>query len=149
MLLEGKEVIVMMDANIDHQTWRNIDNLPPHHSSVRLKCLIDALFDKTMPLGVSQKVTESTRFERGHPKSGLDHVYTNKPDKLSSTQTYFTGMSDHKLLKVIRYTKSFKQLPRYVRKRSFKKFDENAFLQKLCGSNINDILHCTYTNTAT
>jgi hypothetical protein len=148
-LLEDKEVIVMMDANLDHLTWRNTDNLPPHHSSIRLKCLIDLLFEKIMPLGVSQLVTGATRFERGQPRSGLDHLYSNKPGKLSSTQTYITGMSDHKLMKVIRYTKSFKQLPRYVRKRSFKKFDEKTFLQKLSESNIAEVLECNDTDTAT
>ena len=45
-------------------------------------------------------------------KAGLDHIYTNKPEKLSSIQSYFTGMSDHKLLKVIRYSELFRQNPR-------------------------------------
>ena len=148
-LLEDKEVLVMMDANLDHLTWRTTDSLPSYHSSIRLKCLIDSLFEKIMPLGVSQLVTGATRFERGQPKSGLDHVYSNKPDKLSSTQTFLTGMSDHKLLKVIRYTKSFKQLPRYVRKRSYTNFDDKIFLQKLSESNLSEVLECTDVDTAT
>ena len=148
-LLEDKEVIVMMDANLDHLTWRSSDNLPYHHSSRRLKDLIDLLFEQIIPLGVSQLVTGATRFERGQPQSGLDHLYSNKPDKLSSTQTYFTGMSDHKLLKVIRYSKSFKQLPRYVKKRSFKRFDDNDFLRRLGESNIEEVIECDYTNAAT
>ena len=36
-LQEGKEVMVMLDANLDHLTWRNSSSLPPHHSSNRLK----------------------------------------------------------------------------------------------------------------
>ena len=148
-LLEGKEVLVMMDANLDHLTWRSTGSLASNHSSVRLKSLIDLLFEKIMPLGVSQLVTGATRFERGQPTTGLDHLYSNKPDKLSSTQTYFTGMYDHKLVKVIRYTKSFKQLPRYVRKRSFKHFDDASFLQKLSESNMADVLNCDDTNSAT
>ena len=102
-----------------------------------------------MPLGVSQLVTGATRFERGQPKSGLDHLYSNKPAKLSSTQTYFTGMSDHKLVKVVRYTKSSKQLPRYVRKRSFKKFDGKYFLDQLSNSNIGEVLECNDADKAT
>ena len=66
-LAENKEVITMMDANLDHLTWRNTDNLPPFHSSIKLKSLIDLLFDKILPLGVSQLVTGPTRFERGQP----------------------------------------------------------------------------------
>ena len=139
----------MMDANLDHLTWRSTDSLPSFHSSIKLKSLIDLLFEKIIPLGVSQLVTGATRFERGQPQSGLDHLYSNKPDKLSSIQTYFTGMSDHKLLKVIRYTKAFKQLPRYVRKRVFKNFDEKEFLQKLNESNVNEILELNDANAAT
>ena len=96
-----------------------------------------------------QLVTGATSFERGHPQSGLDHLYSNKPDKLSSVQTYFTGMSDHKLLKVIRYSKSFKQLPRYVRKRAFKNFDDNEFLTKLNESNVDEVIECDDANAAT
>ena len=36
-LQEGKEIIVMLDANIDFLTWRSSEILPPHHSSVKLK----------------------------------------------------------------------------------------------------------------
>jgi hypothetical protein len=49
-LQEDKEVIVTLDANIDHLTWRTQDNLPQHSSSVRLKSLIDALFTRIIPL---------------------------------------------------------------------------------------------------
>ena len=44
-LAENKEVIVTMDANLDFLSWRDQD-LPPQHSSSRLKPLIDALFDQ-------------------------------------------------------------------------------------------------------
>ena len=64
---EGKEVIVMLDANLDFLTWRNTDHLEPHHSSIRLKCLIDMLFNKIIPLGFSQLVTGATRMERFNP----------------------------------------------------------------------------------
>ena len=147
-LLENKEVLVMMDANIDFLTWRNAENLPPHHSSVRLKSLINELFDRIIPHGVSQLVTGATRVERGCPRTGLDHLYSNKPQKLSSVQTYLTGMSDHKLLKVIRYTKSFKHLPRYVKKRSFKNFDEEAFKVQLEECILDEILECNDVNMA-
>ena len=139
-LQEGREIIVMLDANIDFLTWRSSENLPPHHSSVKLKSLIDELFDRIMPHGVSQLVTGATRIERGYPRSGLDHIYSNRPEKLSQIETFLTGMSDHKLLKVTRYSKSFKILPRYVKKRSFKDFNKEAFKIKLGESNLEEIL---------
>ena len=148
-LQEDKEVIVTLDANIDFLTWRmDESSLPNQHSSVRLKSLIDALFDRIFPLGVTQLVRGATRIERGQPRTGLDHLYSNKPDKLSSVQTYFTGMSDHKLLKFTRFTKSLKQSPRYVRKRTFQNFDEELFKQNVAECGLEEILIYNDTNTA-
>ena len=146
-LQENKEVIVTLDANLDFLTWRK-EGLPSHHSSVRLKSLIDALFEQILPLGVTQLVTGATRFERGQPQAGLDHLYSNKPEKLSSVQTYYTGMSDHKLIKFTRFSKSFKQNPRFVTKRCFKKFDDQQFRQDLAESHLDEILSCTNPNEA-
>ena len=147
-LKEEKEVIVALDANIDHLTWKIQDSLPSHSSSVRLKSLIDALFTRIIPLGVTQLVTGATRMERGQPKTGLDHLYTNKVEKLSSVQTFLTGTSDHKLLKVVRFTKSFKHLPRYVKKRTFKCFNEEEFRNSLIESGLDEVLNCTDVNLA-
>ena len=77
---------------------RQPTSTPQQHSP---KSLINELFDRIIPHGVSQLVTGATRIERGQPRTGLDHLYSNKPEKLSSVQTHLTGMSDHKLLKVI------------------------------------------------
>ena len=86
--------------------------------------------------------------ERGQPRTGLDHLYTNKPDKLSSVQTYFTGMSDHKMIQFTRITKSFKESPRFVRKRMFKNFDEEIFKHKLEETNLDEVLACTDVDEA-
>ena len=58
-------------------------------------------------------------------------------------------MSDHKMLKVLRFSKSFKQLPRLVRKRSFKYFDTQDFLEKLSESNVEEVLGCNNVDAAT
>ena len=125
-LSEGKEVIVAMDANIDFLKWTN-DNLPPNDSTARLKPLINDLFSEIFPLGVSQMVTTPTRFWPGQPSSGLDHLYTNNPGKLSEVYTELSGGSDHRLIKVTRFAKSIKRNARYVRKRCYKGFDEEKF----------------------
>ena len=127
-LVEGKEVIVMMDANLDFIKWTN-SNLPPSDNTAKLKPLIDLLFEKIFPLGVSQVVTVATRSWPGQEDSGLDHIYTNKPDKVSSVQAEFKGGSDHKLIQITRFAKSIQRTVRYVRKRVFKNFDENEFKQ--------------------
>ena len=86
-LSEVKEFIVALDANIDQLTWRMSN--PPNNSSIKLKSLIDDLFTKIIPLGVSQLVKGPTRFEKGQPRAGLDHVYTNKVEKISDGWNIF------------------------------------------------------------
>ena len=147
-LQEDKEVIVTLDANLDHLTWRDQENLPYNSSSVRLKSLIDALFTRIIPLGVAQLVKGATRMQKGQPKTGLDHLYTNRVEKLSAVQTLFTGASDHKLLKVTRYTKSFKHLPRYVRKRVFGEFKEEESKEKVRECDLNEIFSYTDVDKA-
>ena len=61
--------------------------------------------------------------------AGLDHLYSNKPDKLSNVYTEFTGGSDHKPIKVTRYSKSMRISARYVRKRCYTKFSEVEFCE--------------------
>ena len=95
----------MMDANLDFCKWTK-DNLLSSDSTVRLKSLIDLLFTTIFPHGVSQMVTVPTRSWPGQADAGLDHIYTNKPEKLSSVYAEFSGGSDHKLVKVTRYAKS-------------------------------------------
>ena len=107
-LLEDKEVVVAMDANIDFLKWTKT-NLPANDSTKSLKPLIDVLFAKIFPHGVNQLVTVPTRTWPGQAESGLDHLYTNRPDKISEVYAEYTGGSDHKLIKVTRYSKSIKK----------------------------------------
>ena len=125
-LQTGKEVIVMMDANLDFLKWARTD-LPSSDPTHRLRPLIDQLFSRILPLGVSQLVCVPTRVWAGQQASGLDHLYTNKQDKLSEVYTEFSGGSDHRLIKVTRYAKSMKRNPRYVKKRCYKKFSAKDF----------------------
>ena len=48
-MLEGKEVEVMMDANLDFLKWKRED-LPLNDSTSRLKSLLELLFNKIKPI---------------------------------------------------------------------------------------------------
>ena len=87
---EDKEVMVMMDANIDFLRW-NDPNPHPNSSIARTRPLAEELFSRIFPHGVSQLVTVPTRSWPGQPDTGIDHVYTNKPDKLSDVQVKYQG----------------------------------------------------------
>ena len=101
----------MMDANLDFCKWTR-DDLQAADSTSRLKTLINHLFNTIFPHGVSQVVSVPTRAWPGQAAAGLDHIYTNKPEKLSSIYAEFAGGSDHKLIKVTRFVKSIKRAVR-------------------------------------
>ena len=100
----GMEVHVLGDMNLNHLNWTNM-NLPASNQSVKLRSLITALFTRILPHGVSQCVAGPTRHWPGQAPSGLDHYYTNKPDKISPVTTQHCGGSDHMLIHATRYSK--------------------------------------------
>ena len=124
-LVEGKEVVVMMDANLDFLKWTN-DNLPAGDSTLRLKPLIELLFEKIFPHGVTQLVSVATRSWPGQEDAGLDHVYTNKPEKMSGVYAEFIGGSDRKFIQITRFAKTLQRNIRYVKKEHL-----NIFLRRI------------------
>ena len=128
VLNEGKEVMVLGDINLDFLKW-NKGNLPANDSSIRLKQLNELVFNRIFPHGVKQLVTTPTRLSAVGSPSGLDHIYTNRSDKCSEVQAEIQGGSDHKLIKITRFSKVSIRKARYVKKRSFKNFCPNQFCE--------------------
>ena len=123
----GKECIVMGDFNLDFLTFHR--NNPSSSQAHRLKPLVEELFARVVPHGVKQCVVGTTRQGRvGQADSGLDHLWTNTPGKMSQIYTKFNG-SDHKVIMGVRFAKMIRNSTRYVRKRSYKNFDEEQFLK--------------------
>ena len=144
---EGKEVIAMMDANIDFCKWTRSD-LPASDNTRRLRPLIELLFSKIFPHGVSQLVSVPTRVWPGQPDAGLDHLYSNKPHKSSEVYAEFFGGSDHKLINVTRYAKSVQKSVRYLKKRSFKNFKESDFCESVKNLSWWDVYSCNCAQQA-
>ena len=137
-LIEGKEVIVLGDFNLDFLTWTNENN----PNTCKLKLLINQVFDRIFPFGVSQCVTVPTRQWPGQQDSGLDHFYTNKPEKLSNVQAIYQGGSDHKLILATRFSKSIVEKPRIIKKRIYKNFDASQFINHVRLLSWSDIYNC-------
>ena len=78
---------------------------------------------------MSQLITGPTRHFPGQVSTGLDHYYTNRPDKISTVQTHHSGSSDHMLIFAVRQSKTIRSSPRYIRKRSFKYFNPETFVK--------------------
>ena len=144
-ILEGKEVIVLGDLNLDFLTWTSdINN--PHNT--KLKPLVNQIFERILPQGVVQCVTGPTRYWPGCEPSGLDHFYTNRPEKLSEVQRIFQGGSDHNLILATRFSKAIITKPRIIKKRSYKNFNPTEFIAAVRSCSWNNIYSCRDINTA-
>ena len=133
--------------NIDHLTWTR-HGLPSNSQTVKLRPLINELFTRIFPQGVSQMVTVATRSWTNQKDSGLDHLYSNKPQKLSEIQTRSCAGSDHKFIFVVRYSKALKKSARYVTKRSYKNFRPEQFLNEVRSIKWWDLYQCIDVNEA-
>ena len=123
---EDKEIIVLGDLNICHEKW-NDENLPCTELTSKLKSLKNELFYCIMPEGFCQLVRGPSFIRQGQEKSGLDHLYTNKINKLSEVALHTNAGSDHKMIHAVRYSKTIPRSIRYVKKRVFKNFNEEGF----------------------
>ena len=146
-LSTGLEVHVLGDMNINHLNWTD-QSLPSSNQTSRLRPLITALFSRILPQGVTQCVQEPTRHWPNQTSSGLDHYYTNRPDKLSPVQAQFRGGSDHMLIFAVRYANSIKSQPSYIRKRSFKNFVSSDFISAVNQIRWLDVYLCSDPNSA-
>ena len=124
----GLEVHLLGDLNINHCNWTDTD-LPSSNQTSKLASLITSLFTRIFPHGVSQHVVGPTRHWPGQTSTGLDHYYTNRPAKLSPVVSQHWGGSDHMLIHAVRYSTSVKTSSRYIRKRSYKNFKPEAFVE--------------------
>ena len=109
-LATGMEVHCLGDMNLNHCNWTD-PNIPRTNQSYKLRELISSLFTRIFPHGVTQLVSGPTRHFPGQVSTGLDHYYSNRPDKISSVQSHHCGGSDHMMITGVRHPKSFKTSP--------------------------------------
>ena len=91
-LSSGMECHVLGDCNIDALSFNRADVANKPHN-VKLRPLVQQLFERIFPQGVSQLVTSFIRQE-----TVLDHYYCNRPSKLSPVRAENRGGSDTNLL---------------------------------------------------
>ena len=129
----------------------NIDSTKLTSSSGNNQPLVDKLLRTVLPLGMSQCAPGNTwtpqGLQRGQP-SGLDHHWTNAPEKLSEVTALTIGHSDHKLISVVRFAKIVKLGQKFVKKRSYKKFDQTNFLEEVSKISWWQVYQCTDVDTA-
>ena len=126
----GREICVLGDFNLDFLHFGR-NNVPANSQSARLKQLTEELFERIIPHGFVQMVSVFTRSWPGQESSGLDHFWTNRPEKLSQVHAQWAGGSDHKVIFATRYTTAQISKPRVVRKRSYRDFDPVQFINEV------------------
>ena len=129
-LSTGMEVHCLGDMNLNHCNWTDPD-LPSSNQSQTLRELISALFTRIVLHGVAQLVSGPTRHFPGQVSTGLEHYYSNTPNKLSTVQKHHCGGSDHILISATRYSRSIKSSPKYIRKRCYKNFNPDLFVHRV------------------
>ena len=144
----GKEVIVMGDFNLNHFKFTDSGEIQP---------LVDLLIEQIYPHGVQQCVRSATRSWPGQDDSCLDLIYTNTPEKIGQAQALIRGSSDHRLIFVNKHAKNIREHVRYVKKRSYKDFKEEDFMEAVNNIKWYDVYCCqdvdlavdTFTNKIT
>ena len=89
--------------------------------------------------GLSQVVKKPTRIsfnsEGARVATCIDHIYVNTPEVCSIAISLPMGFSDHNLIAIVRKTKVPKPGVKIIRKRSFKHFNENLFVEDVKNAN--------------
>ena len=108
----------MGDFNLNHFKFTDAGQLQP---------LVDLLNADIYPHGVHQCVQGATHSWPGQTDSCIDLIFTNTPDKIGPAHAQVRGSSDHRIVFVTKHAKNIKQNIRYVKKRSYKNFNEQEF----------------------
>ena len=107
--------------------------LRPEYNLLSLSKLVQSACNTN---NFTQLVTSITRSQfnsvrRETDLSCIDHVYCNMKFRCSTVSVISFGNSDHDLLSYIRYSKEPASPARSIRKRSYKHFVKEEFLQEL------------------
>ena len=82
--------------------------------------------------GLSQEVTKPTRISFNEDgirvATCIDHIYVNTPEVCSAAISVAMGFSDHNLIAIVRKTKVPKPGVKILRKRSYKHFNVNNYV---------------------
>ena len=144
---EENEVHISGDMNLDSLNDRWLD--PSYH----LASLSNLVQSACNTLDLSQLVSLPTRSQYNSASkttaiSCIDHVYTNRKFRCSKVSVIPFGGSDHDLIGYTRFTKVPPAPSRTIRRRSYKKFEEEKFLQDLEYVDWTEVYSCKDVDSA-
>ena len=135
---EPNETHICGDMNLD-----SLDGkwLRPEYHLVSLSKLVQTACDLS---NFFQLVNQPTRSQYNSIRnitdiSCIEHIYTNRKFRCSNATVTPFGSSDHDVISYIRYSKGPPEPARTIRKRSYKKFDQERFLAELANVDWTDV----------
>ena len=107
-LKEGKEVIVLMDSNIDTLTDST------HNKTHKITTIQNILLEHINTYNLTIHNDKPTHFPPRRAVSCIDHIITNTPNKILNTTTHKNSMSDHAYLTTKYMTKEQIYTPKFI-----------------------------------
>ena len=109
--------------------------------------MIEQVKDIQIKCGLQQLVTDNTRYQivgSVIQKSGLDHIYTNCPQKFCDPEIISVGDSDHKCVIARKYTTLPATHPRTYRIRQYTDIGIANYLKSILDNNVSRLVtNCT------
>ena len=141
------EVHVAGDMNLDSLKGRWLE---PGYPLVTLARMV---VDCCNANNLTQMVDTITRMQYNSVEkktcvSCIDHLYCNAKHRISPVKILTCGASDHDALSYIRYSKEPTAPPRTIRKRSYKKFDQQSYLEDVSAIDFRGVYSCLEVDEA-
>ena len=108
--LEGKDIIIMMDDNVD--TLPNTE----HNKKFKVSSIYNMHQEHLHSTNFCQHNHKPTRYVSHQTPTCIDHIYSNCVNKIVHPETIRIPFSDHTLLKAIYKTKGTFSTPKFILK---------------------------------
>ena len=132
---------VIGDLNLNYLRWENPE--------AGYEEMIEMVQDELEVEGFTQLMTGYTRNQRNQEDSLLDHVWTNRRDRILGHANIVRGSSDHHVISVDISCRNIRVGGQTTRRRVWKQFDKVRCLNKFRETDWSDILTDLNIETAT
>ena len=145
---EPSEIHISGDMNLDALNGRWFDK------SYHLYSLSSLVHETSKSCNFTQLVEDPTRFQYNSitgimSRSCIDHVHTNQKFRCSKVAISSFGNSDHNVISYVRFAKNPSVPARMIRRRSYKNFILENFLDDLRKIDCSPVYFCQDVDSAT
>ena len=143
----GRNFVSLGDANLCSMSW-NEDNFQHKNMSEEVQrfLLEESCFQ------IVDKHTRVQEVAGRLQRSCIDHVTTNVPEKCNTPEVFPVGCSDHLPVMVTKYSREPRSQPKTIKKRNYKNFKAEDFLndvsEHVANGSFDRILHNQDINEA-